>query len=52
MLIQWSFTNSDVKCIIADTLKNNIPSQKILQKIGMTFYKDDDECRWWRLKKD
>ncbi|NMM64291.1 GNAT family N-acetyltransferase [Clostridium sp. P21] len=50
-LTQWAFLNSDVKCIIADTLKNNIPSQKVLQKIGMVFYMEDDECFWWKLER-
>ena len=38
-LTQWVFLNFDVKCVIADTLKNKILSQKLLQKIGMVFYK-------------
>ena len=45
------FINTDVKCIIADTLKNNIPSQKLLQKIGMVFYKENDELFWWKLER-
>lgn len=47
----WIFLNSDVKFIIADTLKNNIISQNLLKKIGMEFYKEDDECFCWKLKK-
>jgi predicted acetyltransferase len=50
-LIKWMFLNADVKCIIADTLKNNIPSQKLLQKIGMVFYKENDELFWWKLER-
>lgn len=50
-LTQWMFLNPYVKCIIADTLKNNIPSYKLLQKIGMVFYKEDDECFWWKLER-
>jgi len=50
-IIQWAFLNSDVKFVIADTLKNNILSQKLLQKIGMIFYKEDDEWFWWKLKR-
>ncbi|MBZ9623667.1 GNAT family N-acetyltransferase [Clostridium sp. FP2] len=49
--IQWIFLNPDVKCVIADTIKNNIPSHRVLQKIGMVVYKEDDECIWWKLKK-
>lgn len=50
-LAPWIFLNSSVKCIIADTLKNNVLSQKLLQKIGMLFYKEDDECFWWKLER-
>jgi len=49
-ICNWAFLNYDVKCVIADTLKDNIISQKLLQKIGMVFYKEDDECFWWKLK--
>lgn len=50
-LTQWMFLNPDVKSIIADTLKDNILSQKLLQRIGMVYYKEDDECFWWKLKR-
>lgn len=49
-LIKWMLLNIDVKYIIADTLKDNILSHKLLQKIGMSIYKEDEECFWWRLK--
>lgn len=49
-LIHWLFSNPDVKYIVADTLKSNILSQNLLKKIGMKFYKEDDECFLWRLK--
>jgi ribosomal-protein-alanine N-acetyltransferase len=50
-IIQWIFLNPDVKGVIADTLKNNIPSHKILQKVGMVHYKEDDKCLWWKIEK-
>jgi ribosomal-protein-alanine N-acetyltransferase len=50
-ITQWMFLNPDVKCIIADTLKNNMLSHKVLQRIGMVFYKEDDECFWWKLER-
>jgi RimJ/RimL family protein N-acetyltransferase len=50
-LIHWMFLNPEVKFIIADTLKNNLPSHRVLQKIGMVKYMEDDECYWWRLIK-
>lgn len=50
-LTQWMFSNPEVKFILADTLKNNIPSHRVLQRIGMVKYMEDDECYWWRLAK-
>ncbi|MBL4934775.1 GNAT family N-acetyltransferase [Clostridium sp. YIM B02515] len=50
-LTKWMFSNPEVKIILADTLKNNIPSHRVLQKIGMVKYMEDDECYWWRLAK-
>ena len=38
-IIQWIFFNPDVRCVIADTVKSNIPSHRVLQKIGMVVYK-------------
>lgn len=50
-LTQWMFSKPEVKFILADTLKNNIPSHRVLHKIGMVQYMEDDECYWWRLAK-
>lgn len=50
-LIGWIFSDLNVKRIIADTIKNNIPSQRVLQKVGMIRYKEDDECFWWKLER-
>ena len=50
-IIPWIFQNADVKFIIADTLKSNIPSQKLLQKIGMIYAREDDEWFWWKLSR-
>lgn len=49
-ICEWAFLNYDVRYVIADTLKDNKISQKLLQKIGMVFYKEDHECFWWKLK--
>ncbi|GEM_PF-334530 len=48
-LIKWIFLNPEVKAVVADTLKDNMPSQKVLQKIGMINYFEDEECLWWRV---
>jgi [ribosomal protein S5]-alanine N-acetyltransferase len=49
-LTQWIFLNPDVKCIVAETVKSNVPSQELLKKIGMAFYKEEDEFFWWKLQ--
>lgn len=48
---QWIFMNLDVKGIIADTVKTNVLSQKLLQKIGAVFYNEDEDCYWWKLER-
>lgn len=50
-IIEWIFLNNDVKSVIADVVKSNIPSQNLLKKLCMTLYKEDEECFWWRLDK-
>lgn len=50
-LTKWVFSKPEVKFILADTLKNNIPSHRVLHKIGMVKYMEEDECYWWRLVK-
>lgn len=50
-ICEWAFLNADVKCVVADTLKDNKISQRLLQKIGMVLYKEDDEWFWWKLKR-
>jgi RimJ/RimL family protein N-acetyltransferase len=50
-LIEWILNNDDVKFVVADTLKSNIASHGLLKQIGMTIYKEDEECYWWRIEK-
>ncbi len=50
-MIQWCFQNNRVKSVVADTLKENISSQKVLEKIGMKRYKEDMECYWYKISK-
>jgi ribosomal-protein-alanine N-acetyltransferase len=49
-LTQWIFLNPNVKRIVAETVKSNIPSQELLKKIGMVLFKEDDEFFWWKLQ--
>jgi RimJ/RimL family protein N-acetyltransferase len=49
-ITKWILLNPDINSVIADTLKTNIPSQKVLKKVGFSFYREDDECFWWKLQ--
>lgn len=50
-LVGWIFENPSAKCLVADTLKTNIPSHRVLEKIGAVNYKENDELFWWKLEK-
>lgn len=45
-LIEWAFydTSTDVKSVLATTLKDNTQSQNVLRKIGMSIYEEHDNC--------
>jgi [ribosomal protein S5]-alanine N-acetyltransferase len=46
--IQWAMKQDGVVYVIAETEKSNIASHKVLQKNGMTLYKETDSSLWWR----
>lgn len=47
-IIQWAMKQDEVLYIIAETEKSNIASHKVLEKNGMTVYKETDTSLWWR----
>lgn len=49
-IISWIFENQEVKYVVADTVKDNNISQRLLKDLGMELYNEDKECYWWRLK--
>ena len=50
-MCEWALGQEGVSAVIAGTEKGNIPSARVLEKCGLTFYKEDAECLWWRLEK-
>jgi RimJ/RimL family protein N-acetyltransferase len=50
-MIKYTFKNSDVTSIIAETKKDNIASQKVLKKVGMHRYKENKKYYWYRSYK-
>lgn len=47
--IKWALEQEGVLAVIAETEKDNIPSQKVLQKIGMIKYAETDTAFLWRI---
>jgi len=46
-LVSWAFSQEKVKKVMADCLKDNSGSIRILEKVGMTETKRDDEYIYW-----
>lgn len=48
-LYKWALKQVGVKNVIAETEKDNIQSQRVLEKCGFKVYKETDKCLWWRV---
>lgn len=48
-LINWAFSFNHVTEVIAETEKDNLPSHRVLEKIGMEKY--EEKMFWWKLNK-
>lgn len=50
-LIEWAFTHENCVVVTAETLRENIASQRVLQKAGMTFDRAVDQMLYWKIPK-
>ena len=50
-LINWAFTQEKVLSVIAETEKDNLPSHRVLEKVGMQKYKENEKMFWWKINK-
>jgi len=50
-LINWAFSFNNVTEIIAETEKDNLPSHRVLEKVGMEKYEENEKMFWWKLTK-
>ncbi len=50
-LIEWAFTHENCVVVTAETLRENIASQRVLQKAGMTFDRAVDHMLYWKIPK-
>jgi RimJ/RimL family protein N-acetyltransferase len=48
-LVEFCREHPDVKAMLADTLKDNAPSQRVLDKAGFEFVREDEELFYYRL---
>ncbi len=49
-LVEWAFQNADVQTVMADTLKDGVASQRVLEKNGFEFLEETEERNLrWRL---
>jgi len=50
-LINWAFSFNNVTEVITETEKDNLPSHRVLEKIGMQKYEEKEKMFWWKLTK-
>jgi [ribosomal protein S5]-alanine N-acetyltransferase len=50
-IIEWAFSSSKVKKVVAECLEDNIPSIRVLEKLGMTRTGTENEMINWELIK-
>ena len=50
-LIAWAFTDPACEAILADTLKENVASNRVLAKVGMQIYYETDEGLCWKVER-
>ncbi|GAB3174689.1 GNAT family N-acetyltransferase [Telluribacter humicola] len=49
-LVYWAFEQPRVTCVVAETEKDNIASQRTLQKLNFEQYLEKEGMLWWQLK--
>jgi [ribosomal protein S5]-alanine N-acetyltransferase len=51
-IVHWALHQTDVLSVIAETEKDNIPSQKLLKNIGMVRYSETESYYYWKCVRD
>lgn len=46
--LDWAFENPRVQAVVAETERDNVASHRVLQKQGMTLFRETSEALWWR----
>ena len=49
--VEYVFYEMDIPVLYADTIKTNMRSQHVLEKVGFVFVREDDEFRYYEIKR-
>jgi len=49
--ISWIFERPDISSLLAETTKSNLPSHRVLKKIGMAVCEETAKSLWWKIDK-
>lgn len=51
-LVNWAFTHDDCQVVTAETLRENIASQRVLQKSGLAMDRATENMRFWKIDRE
>jgi GNAT superfamily N-acetyltransferase len=51
-LVDWAFQHPECAVVLADTRRDNLPSQRVLEKVGMRLYQETEDTLYWRLERN
>ncbi len=51
-LTEWAFEHDNCSRVTAETLPDNYPSQRVLQKAGLTLDRSADNMLYWKIDKN
>ncbi len=49
-ILKWALAKNEIKCVTAETEKDNIASHKVMIKNGMILFKETDSTYFWKTK--
>ena len=52
LAVRYVFRDLDIPTLYADTIKTNTRSRHVLEKIGFTFVREDEDFRYYRIDRD
>ncbi|GAA0106777.1 GNAT family N-acetyltransferase [Paraclostridium sordellii] len=50
-VVKWAIKQNGVNCVIAETERDNIASERVLIKNNFKTYDAKNDCIWWRYPK-